>query len=186
MRRSIFIAGTAGIFLSGCARGAGATAYQDISGDGEPLRTAFNRDAHKVRILSLVSPTCGFCLEGTIKVQQAILDHEKSRGLAAYFVWVPELGAQSKDVPGGMALAPDKRARHYWDENEVLSIAYGKSLPTPGVAWDVYMLFPRGVRWDSPAPPKPVYWMHQLAGVTNAPHLDPDVLKTHVDGLLAG
>lgn len=78
----------------------------------------------------------------------------------------------------------DPRVRHYWDEKEVLGRAYQRLLPTPGPAWDVYLLFRRGVTWTEQDPPLPDFWMHQLGGVENAPHLDPTVLREHVERLL--
>ncbi len=101
-------------------------------------------------------------------------------------MWDPELGAHPANVPQGMALIEDKRARHYWDGDEVVGRAYEQLLPTPGPAWDVYLLFRRGVRWTGAMPPKPDFWMHQLGGVTNAPRLDPNVLREHVEVLLRG
>lgn len=83
-----------------------------------------------------------------------------------------------------MSLLPDRRVRNYWDPDETLGRAYGEMLPTPGPAWDVYLLFRRGVRWTGTLPPKPDYWMHQLGGVTNAPRLDPIVLRQHLEQLL--
>ncbi len=96
-------------------------------------------------------------------------------------MWVPQLGAKENDVPGGAALVPDKRARHYWDANGALGRAYGRVLRTPDTAWDVYLLYARGVRWTDAGPPAPLFWMHQLGGVTIAPRLDPDVLRQHVE-----
>jgi hypothetical protein len=113
-----------------------------------------------------------------------VLAHEPNADLAAYVVWVPELGAQPKDVAGGATLVSDSRAHHYWDAQELMGRAYERILPTPGTAWDVYLLFGRGVRWSESAPPKPTYWMHQLGGVTSGPRLDPDVLRDHVRQLL--
>ena len=83
-----------------------------------------------------------------------------------------------------MSLVTDRRARSYWDPGETLGRAYQEILPTPGPAWDVYLLFARGVRWTTHLPPRPNFWMHQLGGVTNAPRLDPGVLKTHVTRML--
>lgn len=83
-----------------------------------------------------------------------------------------------------MTLVTDRRVRHYWDQDEVLGRAYQQTLPTPGPAWDVYLLFRRGVRWTETMPPKPDFWMHQLGGITNAPRLDPNVLRNHVERLL--
>lgn len=30
-------------------------------------------------------------------------------------------------------------------------------------AWDVYLLFSTGIRWDTELPPSPAFWMHQLS-----------------------
>ena len=83
-----------------------------------------------------------------------------------------------------MALLTDPRVRNFWDPHELLGRAYGQTLPTPGPAWDDYLVFRKGVRWTGKAPPAPDYWMHQLGGVTNAPHLDPIVLRERVEQLL--
>ncbi|GAC1418496.1 MAG: hypothetical protein NVSMB57_13130 [Actinomycetota bacterium] len=113
-----------------------------------------------------------------------MLARESSSRLAAYAVWVPQLGAGPWAVPGGVKLVPDTRVHHYWDGGDVLGRAYGKVLPTPGAAWDVYLLYPRGVRWSASTPPKPAFWMHQLGGVTAAPRLDPDVFRGRVEQAL--
>lgn len=104
--------------------------------------------------------------------------------MAAFVVWVPQLGAHRRHVSGAAALVTDPRAEQYWDESDWLGDAYGRVLPTPGAAWDVYLLYGRGVRWKGVEPPKPDYWMHQLAGVTAAPHLDADILRGRVEQLL--
>jgi hypothetical protein len=31
-----------------------------------------------------------------------------------------------------------------------------------GTAWDVYLVYERGVRWEGADPPAPSFWMHQL------------------------
>jgi hypothetical protein len=114
------------------------------------------------------------------------LAHEPSALLEPYFVWVPKLGAHRHDAPAGMSLITDRRAKNYWDARGWLGDAYQRVLGTPGTAWDVYLLYGRGQRWSGVLPPKPTYWMHQLAGVPDAPRLDPDVLRAHVERLLRG
>jgi hypothetical protein len=58
MRRKEFLASAAGLAVSGCASHAASTArFDDIEKGGEPFRAAFNRDADRVRIVALVSPT---------------------------------------------------------------------------------------------------------------------------------
>ncbi len=58
MERKSFLIAAAGTLLAGCGTAATGTAsYDRISAEGEPLRSAFNRDAGKVRVVMLVSPT---------------------------------------------------------------------------------------------------------------------------------
>lgn len=58
MQRRSFLLTTAGVLFSGCSHHTGAPSrFEDIARNGEPLKSAFNQDAGKVRILMLVSPT---------------------------------------------------------------------------------------------------------------------------------
>jgi hypothetical protein len=57
MRRKEFLASAAGLTVSGCAHTASTARFGDIERGGEPFRAAFNRDADRVRIVALVSPT---------------------------------------------------------------------------------------------------------------------------------
>lgn len=85
-------------------------------------------------------------------------------------------------MPDATSVVQDPRARHFWDARELLGKFYERALPTPGTpSWDVYLLFPPGVRWTGSTPPKPSFWMHQLGGITTAPHLDPEVFAMEVE-----
>jgi hypothetical protein len=58
MQRKSFLLGNIGMLLAGCSRHASSSGrFQVIGGNGEPLKSTFNEDAGKVRILMLVSPT---------------------------------------------------------------------------------------------------------------------------------
>jgi hypothetical protein len=57
MKRKTFFAAGLGAMLCGCGRRASAGQHDVIQSTGEPLRSDFNRDAGKVRIVMLVSPT---------------------------------------------------------------------------------------------------------------------------------
>ena len=77
-----------------------------------------------------------------------------------------------------LSLASNKRATHYWDEQGKLPRLFQKTLGlAPRPAWDVYLIYPPGVKGEA-EPPKPIYWQHQLGGVTSAPCLD--VLPDHI------
>src|SRR6266511_211518 len=77
----------------------------------------------------------------------------------------------------------DPRASHYWDTDGYLVHAYDQTLHLGEDAWDVYLIYPPGVRWDGPQPPAPAYWMTQLSG-TDAPYLDKAVFAQHTRTLL--
>jgi hypothetical protein len=113
-----------------------------------------------------------------------LLKNQDAR-LAAFVVWVPELGAQEKNVADGTKLVPDSRASQYWDPNESLGVEYGRVLPTPNAAWDVYMLFGTEAVWPKSGVPKPDFWMQQLDDVTAAPRLDGEVFATRAAAILA-
>lgn len=80
-------------------------------------------------------------------------------------------------------LVPDQRAQHYWDESGRTMELFRQPLGLQGEAWDVYLLYRRGVRWEGEAAPAPDYWMHQLPGAAG-PVLDPEMLAGKVAELL--
>jgi hypothetical protein len=104
--------------------------------------------------------------------------------LAAYVVWVPQLAAQLRNVAPATSLVPDPRARHFWDPTNSVGIEYGKELGIGFPAWDVYMMFGPDAVWRGALPPKPSFWMHQLAGVNAAPMLDPEEFARKVSAQL--
>jgi hypothetical protein len=57
MRRNEFLASAAGLAVSGCTHAASSAPFRDLEKGGEPFRAVFNRDADRVRIVALVSPT---------------------------------------------------------------------------------------------------------------------------------
>ena len=53
----MFLTAVAASAIGACAGPVSHAPFHDIETGGEPLRSAFNRDADKVRIMMLVSPT---------------------------------------------------------------------------------------------------------------------------------
>lgn len=61
------------------------------------------------------------------------------------------------------ALFQDERVAQYWDPERVLGrlVSQTLNLATP-IAWDIYLLYPPGARWEGDRLPVPDFWMHQL------------------------
>ena len=57
MQRKAFLLSSSALILSGCGQHSSNARFEDLRAGGEPLRTAFNRDADSVRVVMLVSPT---------------------------------------------------------------------------------------------------------------------------------
>ena len=112
----------------------------------------------------------------------------RSPALRVYIVWIQILPGDSGDAAARSAaelLPDDPRVTSYWDADQALGVDLGKTLAIPAqslpsaVAWDVYLVYPPGVAWGS----APVFWMHQLEEVSQAPLLDAAVLRNRVESL---
>lgn len=112
-----------------------------------------------------------------------MLSRIASKRLTALIVWVPQLFGTQPDAVRASRLIHDPRALHYWDGSDITGTEFGRVLPTPQAAWDVYLAYPRGIRWTAELPPKPTYWMQQL-GLDNAPYLNASTLADRIRGLL--
>ncbi len=158
-------------------------------GEGaEALRTAFNEDVDKLRVLMLVSPTCGPCREGASVMQRDVLAQIDDPSLRAYVAWVPILPADSADAAGASSsIVEDGRAMQFWDGRKALSgpFALTLRLPEGSPAWDVYMVYPVGVTWDD-APPAPAFWHHQLGPQPKAAVLDGSRFREQLQQLING
>ena len=113
------------------------------------------------------------CRQGASVIYDEVLKVVKDPSLRVYVAWVPIL-ASDREVPdkGTVSLVPDKRSVHYWDAKGRLPVLFKNTLGLrTRPAWDVYLIYLPGVKWEDELP-KPVYWQHQLSGVTSAPFLD--------------
>jgi hypothetical protein len=158
--------------------------HQQIGTQAQTLRDAFNTDAGTVRVLALVSPTCGACLRGAADLQHDVFAAIGDAKLRGYIVWVPKLHGHEFNVDEATHTVADTRATHYWDADGYLVHAYDTILGLHQDAWDVYLLYRPDARWDGPNPPAPTYWMTQLGGAPG-PALDARTFADHTRTLLA-
>jgi hypothetical protein len=92
-------------------------------------------------------------------------------------VWSSQLGAEEHHARQAAELMLDPPVSHYWDPEQRVGAAFQDRLGLSAPAWDVWLLFAPGSRWDAGAALVPAWWEHQLR-VLDAPHpdrrLDPD------------
>jgi hypothetical protein len=127
------------------------------------------------------------CRQGASVIQTAVLDSVSDPDFRVYVAWVPILDTDTTAPDEETrALVHDERAAHFWDPSGVLPKLFNStlSLPTGYPAWDAYMLYPPGPKWDD-EPPTPVYWEHQLPGVAAAPPLDGQTFAHQLRRVLA-
>jgi len=102
------------------------------------------------------------------------LAKDGSADVAVYVVWSSQVGGRERHVDKATQRVPDPRARHYWDGDQMVGKAFQPILGTPEPAWDVWMLFAPGARWEGETPPRPTWWEHQLYGMPDERLLDSD------------
>lgn len=160
----------------------GGSPMQDLSST-EQLKQQFQQDSGKVRLVALVSPVCPECRRGFADMQYVLKEIPDNR-LRAYIVWLPMFASDSRSWAQTRSDEfKDDRLSYYWDGGKLTGEEWSKTLGINRTAWDVYFLYGSGSQWDGAAP-APSFWMHQLGGVTKAPHLNKEEFKNKVKELL--
>ncbi|MSP61548.1 MAG: hypothetical protein EXR72_14660 [Myxococcales bacterium] len=130
-------------------------------------------------------------------VRDEVLRPLPSDDLRVYIVWVPILDRDDRSAAQqATPMLDDRRATQFFDGSGQLARSLGAVLAIPpraeesartGIAWDVYLAYPRGARFGD-GPPLPSLWMHQLSQVDpgRAPRLDGEVLRARIAALLTG
>src|SRR6267154_5901087 len=133
--------------------------------NAEDVRKEFNASSQKVRVVSLLSPTCPDCQSGHGVVGR-ILKKFPSPKLKAILVWEPMRDGDNAAVATQQAESvQDIRISQGWDGGQSLGKLFGQTLALHQIAWDVYLVYKPGIKWEGPQPPRPTFWMHQLEGV---------------------
>ncbi len=150
------------------------------------LQQRFNADSDKLRVVALLSPTCGGCLRGARAIQQSVLDKYPDLDAAVHVVWLPMLGSDSEASAKKTSLMySDSRVHQYWDAEKTSGWAYTNDLFSDmgermkkaiagdeqlqrdvqprgqGAMWDIYMLYEPGVKWGETVP-EPTSWVWQM------------------------
>jgi hypothetical protein len=105
----------------------------------------------------------------------------------ALILWVPVLAGDDTSAASRQAGTwRDERVDHCWDGNKLVGPRFQSALGLHGPAWDIYLLYRPGVRWNDELPPVPNIWTHQIpddAGADPDRCLDPMQLGRELDTL---
>lgn len=109
--------------------------------------------------------------------------HVQNPKMKGLIVWLPMVAGDSA-LDAANLVSPEQRfVMQAWDSKLVVGKAFSETLKLKCPAWDVYMVFKPGARWEVGNPPIPSFWMHQLgdyAGADRALHLKPAVLEARL------
>ena len=116
---------------------------------------------------------------------QSLLARNRNSDLRAYFIWGPYLQADSLElarVDSNKFNAP--AATYFWTPTDKLAreLSSVLGLPAGRPAWDVYLLYAKGLTWDRTFP-APTYWQHQIDVIQGEP-LNLPKLQSKVEQLL--
>jgi len=132
-----------------------------LAGTGDALRDTFNRDKDKLRLVVLISPTCGSCLNSAQIVKRYLLDKVHDDSLRIYVLWGPMLGDEKEaDAREATAFLADPRVTHYWTATNTLAAQFGRAvkLPEKELGWDTFQLFSSGATWGEALPTPGHFW----------------------------
>ena len=137
------------------------------------LTQAFNEESGNVRLVALLSASCGYCIKG-YRYMRKLLDDIPDPRLKMLIAWEPMLSGDTRALSLKMAKKEQDPRMVYqaWDEARITGDTYTAVLSAnddrwtagDGTAWDVYFLYEGDVTWSPEKPEIPTYWQHQGAG----------------------
>jgi len=134
---------------------------QSLAPDGAELKTLFNQDQEKVRVMMVLSPACSNCRMAARMVERHLLEQVENPGLSVYVVWEKIGPTDTQEVAAqASALLADPRIHHFWSPEHFTSRAFHDAVGAQRtLAWDIFLVFGKGKRWAD-APPAPDTFMH--------------------------
>jgi hypothetical protein len=121
-------------------------------------------------------------------VLESVFGKTGSADLKGFIAWLPMLATDDSSAATRQgARLQDGRVREAWDGEREAGTLFAHRLGLQGKAWDVYLVYGRGVRWEGSEPPMPTFWMHQLREESGADQklcLDPSRLTREVVRLI--
>ena len=87
-------------------------------------------------------------------MQSQILQRYVDADLRVYVVWLPVMPLDARFDVADMLV--DRRATHFWDNEQRVSHALGDAYGSPGqLVWDAFFVFEPNAKWGE-QPPRPL------------------------------
>jgi thiol-disulfide isomerase/thioredoxin len=138
---------------------AGEPEMPTLSFEGKAFVEAFNAASDRGRIVVVISPTCGHCLQLASQVNEVLQQYPEAR-LQVFVLWSPFMRTDNRMVALRAAgYLNDPRVQHFWDLWRFGSRIYTEQLKVPPMeAWDMLVFYKPHLQWRE-RPPEPTFWM---------------------------
>ena len=184
------------LMLAACAPEAPTTQHVDKAGKPPyvilddnltQLKADFNAMTDKVRLVFISGPSCGICLRGMDDLNEAVVASiQNDPRIHTFVLQVPTPNAEEKHAAAAVPLMPGPRVNHYWDPVGRSGLEFQEALSIAQYAWDVWMMYEPGARWEPEVPPPPPkFWQHQLGALPDDNRLDAGQFASVVRARLA-
>ena len=117
-----------------------------------------------------------------------MFERVEDEDLRAYVVWGPMLDEETRpDAVEATAYLDDPRVVHFWTDADAIAERFRPvtGLAEGELAWDTFLVYPPGVRWDG-EPPPPAVVMHVNKPLPDEQKLDANDLRERVRAILDG
>jgi hypothetical protein len=128
-----------------------------LRGDGADLRQIFNRDADRMRLLIIGSPSSLSTRMSLRLIQRYVSEPIMDPKLTIYVVWEHIYSSDSASkAQEAAALVSEPRILHFWSDSHALGESFKALLGAFGggksPSWDMYMLFAPNRQWGDSVP----------------------------------
>jgi hypothetical protein len=124
-----------------------------LAGDGTQLKTAFNNDIGKTRLLLLLNLGSFSSRVALRIVERFVMEQINDPDLRVYIVWMaPDVPEVANALQQEAALAPDPRITRFWSTNRSLSQIFDPMLAPYKPVANPCLLFGPEKSWMSSAP----------------------------------
>lgn len=150
------------------------SSYVSLDEELTQFKEDFNAMSDKLRLVFISGPSCGICLRGMDDLNRSIVaSKQDDPRIHTMVLYVPALGANEEHARAAVSLLPGPRVSHYWDGSGNSGLEFQKTLGIPMYAWDIWMIYEPGARWEEASvPPHPAFWHHQLPSLPKDQKLD--------------